>query len=157
MKIRGIVVVEGDIKFEEDKNFDTIEYEGKASLASTHNVFVKCNLITGSFSTYPKATILGVMAADRVEFDCSQVNVMGVFYAENEIKSKKQTSVAGTFMSSYFDMGSNVPAIYQVPEVWRNLPPGMIGLPDTRVWVVKKLTWGEIGPRKIVQDVTDGL
>jgi hypothetical protein len=142
--ISGIVVVEGDITF--DKKGGTIEYEGKGSLVTTGSMTITANLLTRSFNTYPTQDILGVMAADSITFDTSQLNLMGVFYAENQISSTKQTSVAGTFFSDYFDMGQNVPAIYQVPEVIRNLPPGMIG--DFSLWSVKPLTWGEIGPRK---------
>ena len=82
------------------------------------------------------------MAADRVEFDYAQLDVMGVFYAENEIRDRKQRNVAGAFFSSYFDMGSNVPAIYQVPEIVHNLPPGMIG--NFRIWKIDRTMWREV-------------
>jgi len=142
LRIRGIVVVEGDLNFNKTASLKTIEYEGKGTVACAGNVGINCDLITRYLSTFPTTDILGVMAANAIVFDSAQINVMGVFYAENQIISKKQTSVAGTFFSNYFDMGTNVPAIYQVPEVVRNLPAGMIG--DFRVWVVKRLTWGEI-------------
>ncbi len=143
MTISGIVVVEGDVNLDKKGSKKTIEYEGKGTLVSASSVGINCNLLTRSLGTYPEQEILGVMAADEVEFNSSQLNVMGVFYAENKITSAKQTSVAGTFFSDYFDMGQNVPAIYQVPEVVGNLPPGMIG--DFRIWTIKKTTWGEIG------------
>jgi len=147
LTIRGIVVVEGDVdldKYYEKTKIvaDTIEYEGRGVLASAHNAFIKCNLITRGFSTYPKVDILGVMAADRIEFDRAGLEVMGVFYGGNKIVSKKQTSVAGTFFSPYFDMGSNVPSIYQVPDVVHNLPPGMIG--NFRLWQIKRMMWREV-------------
>jgi len=151
LSIRGIVVVEGDVNFDKDGSDKIIEYVGKGTLVSATSVGVKCNILTQSLSTYPSVDILGVMAADTVTFASAQINVMGVFYAENEIVSSKQTSVTGTFFSQYFDMGLNVPAIYQVPDVVKNLPPGMIG--DFRVWTVKKVTWGEIGPRGSLQAV----
>ncbi len=142
MQISGIVVVEGDVTF--DKKGGTIEYEGKGSLVTTGSVTITANLLTRWLNTYPATDFLGIMAADSITFETAQLSVMGVFYAENQISSTKQTSVAGTFFSDYFDMGQNVPAIYQVPETIRNLPPGMIG--DFSLWSVKPLTWGEIGP-----------
>lgn len=76
-------------------------------------------------------------------FNASQLKVMGVFYAENEIVSQEQTSVAGTFFSNYFDMGTNVPSIYQVPETASNLPRGCVRA--FGIWAIKRMTWGEIG------------
>ncbi len=140
MTISGIVVVEGDIKF--DKKIGTIEYTGKGSLTSTGSVGINCNIITRWTNTYPKVDILGVMAADEIRFETSQNNVMGLFYAEHKITSTKQTSVAGSFVSNYFDMGQQVPAIYQVPDTAWNLPPGMIG--SFNLWAIQRLTWSEV-------------
>jgi len=151
LRIRGVVVVRGDVNFNKffvyEKRklvyvYDTVEYQGRGSLTSTGSVGINCNVITQSISTYPKEDILGVMAADTISFNSAQINVMGVFYAENQIVSEKQTSVAGTFFSNYFDMGQNVPSIYQVPETAQYLPPGMIG--DARIWTVKRMTWREV-------------
>lgn len=142
LTIRGVVVVEGDVNFNKRGSLKTITYQGKGSLTSSSNIGINCDLLTFSFSTFPRVDILGVMAVNAINFNSAQINVMGVFYAQNQIVSQKQTSVAGTFFSNYFDMGQNVPSIYQVPEVMGHLPPGMIG--DMRIWVVKKVTWGEI-------------
>lgn len=142
LTVRGIVVVEGDVNVDRIGSDKTIQYEGKGLVCSAKNVSVNCNVLTRSFSTYPKVDLLGIMAANEVSFNFAGINVMGVFYAENKIVSQKQTSVAGTFFSNYFDMGQNVPSVYQVPDAVRNLPAGMIG--DIRVWTVKRVTWGEI-------------
>jgi hypothetical protein len=56
-----------------------------------------------------------------------------VFFAGNEIVSAKQNQIAGTFVSTSFDMGNNVPKIYQVPSLKDNLPPGLIG--SKPIWV----------------------
>ncbi len=140
--VRGIVVVQGDVNFNKKGSSKVVQYSGKGALVSTTSVGINCDLLTRSYSTYPKTDILGVMAADQVVFNSAQINVMGVFYAENKIVSQKQTSVTGTFFSNYFDMGQNVPSIYQVPNVVGNLPKGMIG--DFRIWTLKRVTWGEI-------------
>jgi len=140
--IEGIVVVEGPVNFAKAGSEKTIEYSGAGTIVSTSTVGINLSIITRSFSTFPKVDILGVMAGDTITFDWAQCNVMGVFYAENQIAALKQTSVAGTFLSNYFDMGLNVPAIYKVPEIVGYLPRGMIG--DTRMWAIRRLTWGEI-------------
>ena len=57
----------------------------------------------------------------------SQISMVGAFYAQGTITSEKQNQIAGSFVANYFDMGKNVPNIYQVPELSRNLPPGMPG------------------------------
>jgi hypothetical protein len=142
LKISGIVVVEGDVNFRKEGPAKVIQYEGKGLLCSSSNLNFDCNLLTHSFTGYPYTDLLGVMALNQIGFNEAQTNVMGVFYAENRIVSQKQTSVTGTFFSNYFDMGIDVPSIYQVPETVGNLPDGMIG--DFRVWIVKRTTWGEI-------------
>jgi hypothetical protein len=57
----------------------------------------------------------------------SQLSLAGAFYAQGQIYSAKQNEVLGTFASTYFNMGTNVPRIYQVPNLANNLPPGLIG------------------------------
>ena len=59
---------------------------------------------------------------------------MGLFYGEDTIATTKQTDIMGTLVSNYFDMGGQVPDIYQVPETANNLPPGMIS-GDSAFWM----------------------
>jgi len=72
----------------------------------------------------------------------ADLNLTGAFFAENAIYSGFQNEVAGTFVSSFFDMGSQVPRIYQVPELATNVPPGMPGGPP--VWVLITSEWKEL-------------
>ncbi|MBP7431353.1 MAG: hypothetical protein KBC05_18105, partial [Candidatus Hydrogenedentes bacterium] len=65
------------------------------------------------------------------------------FYARNRIRSQKQTTVLGTFVSDYFDMGTNVPDIYQVPTLADNLPYGMIGAYPILTFL--QISWRELG------------
>jgi hypothetical protein len=67
------------------------------------------------------------MTPTTIGFNEAQINVMGLFYAEDTVTVAKQTDIMGTIVSNYFDMGTNVPAIYQVPATMTNLPPGLIG------------------------------
>jgi hypothetical protein len=73
----------------------------------------------------------------------AQLDIMGAFYAQNKITSAKQTNVMGTFVSSYFDMGTNVPNIYQVPALADNLPLGMIG--NYPILAISQVSWRELG------------
>ena len=63
---------------------------------------------------------------DMMVGSTSQLQIMGAFYAQGTIKTMKQTNVMGTFVANYFDMGSQVPSIFQVPTLADNLPLGMI-------------------------------
>ena len=72
----------------------------------------------------------------------SQIKVAGAFYAQGKIKANKQTQTAGTWVSNYFDLGSQVPKIYQVPLLSRNLPPGMPG--GEPLYFIKTVYWKEI-------------
>jgi hypothetical protein len=71
----------------------------------------------------------------------SQLNMIGAFYAEDEIISGKQNEIAGSFVSNYFNMGSQVPKLYQVPSLATNLPPGMIG--GENVYKMVTINWRE--------------
>ncbi len=71
---------------------------------------------------------LGLIASDDILIDeASNVNVMAAIYSQNHIRVSKQTAVAGAMVSRWFDMGTNVPAIFHVPDLSTNLPPGMPG------------------------------
>ena len=63
----------------------------------------------------------------------------GAFYAQGTIVSAKQNQIAGTFVASYFDMGTNVPNIYQVPALPQNMPPAMPG--DKNYYSLKVRSW----------------
>jgi len=67
---------------------------------------------------------------------------MGAFYAQNKIASAKQNQIAGTFVSDNFDMGTNVPKIFQVPGLENNLPPGMPGA--TITYTMHTSNWHEV-------------
>lgn len=128
MTIDGIVYVDGsnNIAMTKQGSDTTITYTGKGSLLSTGDVSIGVNLVTSGNNSFP-TNIMGIMTPNNINFNDSQVDIMGLFYAETQINSSKQTDVVGSFVANYFNMGTNVPAIYQVPEAAENLPPGMIG------------------------------
>lgn len=128
LTVDGIVYVDGnnDMSLSKQGNNETITYSGKGSLLVTGDVHIQTNLVTSGAESFP-TDIIGIMTPNNVNIDASQLDVMGLLYAENTIAVSKQTDLVGTIVSNYFDMGTNVPAIFQVPETVNNMPPGMIG------------------------------
>jgi len=80
---------------------------------------------------------------DMVVGSLSQLQLMGAFYAQGRITCTKQSIVMGTFVSNYFDMGTNVPDIFQVPSLADNLPHGMIGAYP--ILCLSQVSWRELG------------
>ena len=118
-----------------------VTYVGSGTLYSTGDVRVHSDLL--SQSTFPTVDALGVIAGNSMYLATgageSQIKMTGAFYAQNKIVSSKQNEIAGTFVSNYFDLGTNVPAIYQVPSLADHLPPGMP--PGARFVVVRLISW----------------
>jgi len=136
LTVSGLVYVDngGDLNMSKAGSNKTITYTGKGSLLVTGDVQIDVNLVTSGNSSYP-TNIIGIMTPNRIGFNEASIDVMGLFYAEDQVKVEKQTDIMGTIVSNYFDMGTNVPAIYQVPQTAENLPPGMIG-GDARWYLV---------------------
>ena len=123
-----------------------IEYTGKGSLLVQEDVFISGDFVTppvgGGSPNFPASNIVGIMTPGRIDMETSHINVMGIFYAEDTVKIPKQTDVVGSIVSQYFDMGTNVPAIFQVPDVSKNLPPGMIS--GDPIWLMEVVSWRKI-------------
>ncbi len=139
LTISGIVYIDGgSLNINVDGSDKTITYTGSGSVLSTGNVGINVNLVTSGNNSFP-SNIIGVMTPGTITFNEANIDVMGVFYAQTQITSQKQTDVVGTFVSNYFDMGTNVPSIFQIPEVINHLPPGLIG--QSGSWVTKVVSW----------------
>lgn len=128
LTIDGIIYVDGgnDILFTKHTADVTITYSGTGSILCTGNINIQTNLITSGASSFP-TNIIGFMTPNSMNIDAAGLDVMGLFYAEDTMAVSKQTDLVGTIVSNYFDMGLNVPAVFQVPETVNNMPPGMIG------------------------------
>ncbi len=128
MAVSGIVYVDnsGDLKMDKAGSNKTINYTGKGSLLVTGNVGINVNLVTSGNNSFPDK-IMGIMTPNVITFNEASINVMGLFFAEDKVVAQKQTNIMGSLVSNYFDMGTNVPAIFQVPATLNNMPPGMIG------------------------------
>lgn len=130
----GVLTINGRVYIDDDNGVimntagsdKTITYAGTGTILAEGDVQINTNLITSGNNSYP-SNILGIMTPGNIGFNQANIDVMGIFYGENQIRVEKQTDIMGTIVSNYFDMGTNVPAIYQVPATANNLPIGMIG------------------------------
>ncbi len=91
---------------------------------------------------FPTGDTLGLIAKDRILMDTAEVNVAAAIFAENQVKLKKQLQVVGSIVTRYFDIGAQVPHVYQMPNLVKYLPPGMPG--GQTYNFVKILSWREI-------------
>ncbi len=143
MTISGIVYVTGNISFEPKQK--RITYSGKGTLVTPNSIFVHCDLMPKT--NFPRTDALGLIARDRIELATgggdAQLNMAIAMYAQHRIISSKQNQIAGTMVSSYFSM-TNVPKLYQVPELADNLPPGMPGSDPIYVRSITVESWQEI-------------
>ncbi len=127
MTVDGVVYLDNGANLALNKagSNKTITYTGSGSILVTGNVLINTDLVTSGANSFPN-NIVGIMTPNSIDFNEASIDVMGLFYAESQVTVQKQTDIMGTIVSNYFDMGTNVPAIYQVPDTVDNLPPGMI-------------------------------
>jgi hypothetical protein len=143
--ITGIVYVQGDIKFSKDGGNKRMTYLGKGTLTATGNIEIDTDIVpkTGKF---PTDNHLGLISRHKMSLakgsGASQLTLCGAFYAQEMIDSNMQNELAGTFVSSYFNM-QNVPHMYQVPALVQNLPPGMPGAGSIYIVSPEIYSWRE--------------
>ena len=126
---------------EEIMSDKTITYTGSGAILAEGNVQINANLVTNGNGSFP-TNIVGIMTPNTIGFNEANIDVMGLFYAEDTVQAQKQTDIIGTVVSNYFDMGTNVPSVYQVPDVMNHLPTGLIG--QGASWVMKTVSWQKI-------------
>jgi len=150
MEINGQIAVNGNLTFTRGGGNDkTIYYTGRGAILVTGSATLDTDLLTvnsngTTANSFPVNNCFGIMAAGNLTVgSLSQLTIMGAFYAQGTVKSTKQTNVAGTFVGGYFDMGTNVPHIYQVPTLADNLPRGMIGAYP--ILAFERVSWRELG------------
>ncbi|MCH8992882.1 MAG: hypothetical protein IIA44_14185 [Acidobacteria bacterium] len=143
LHVEGIIKVDGNLKF--DKSLGELRYSGNGTIYATRDINVSTNLLPAAGLIFPLDTTLGLIAERNMNLATgngdSQLMMVGAFFAQGTVRSKKQNQIAGTFVANYFDMGSNVPNIYQVPELVNHMPPGMPG--DVHYYTVKVRSWRE--------------
>ena len=160
MYINGRIPVDGNIVMDRGSGNDSsISYTGKGSLLAYDanssgdggDVAIEVNLRSMNANgttagSFPGNNLIGIMAEDDMELGIdSQLEIMGGFYAQDQIILNKQTTIMGTIVGDMFNMGGQVPDIYQVPELvneWETVMR-MIGAETVRF--VSPLAWREIG------------
>lgn len=143
MTISGIVYIDngGSLNMNTSGSDKTITYTGSGSILVEGDVQINVNLVTNGNNSFP-INILGIMTPNAIGFNEANIDVMGLFYAEDQVIAQKQTDIIGTIVSNYFDMGTNVPSIYQVPDTINYLPAGMIGQGTN--WIMKTVSWQKL-------------
>lgn len=128
MTATGVVYVQGNVNI---IGKCPINYDGKFTLVSEKDT----NIDTDFFSKDKFATddVAGIVSNGTLQLgvNASQLRLSGAFYAQEEVKCTKQTQVLGTLVANYFDL-VQVPHIYQVPDLVKNLPPR---LPGGDIWM----------------------
>lgn len=149
LEINGQIEVDGNLEFTGKANDQYINYTGRAAILARGDVIIDTDMLSMNAdgtteNSYPAANCLGVMAENNMYVGLSsQLKIMGAFYAQNTVQTTKQTIIMGTFVGNYFDMGNQVPDIYQVPELADNLPYGMIGAYP--ILTFQQVSWRELG------------
>lgn len=150
MEINGQIEINGDLVITRGGGNDkTILYTGRGAILVQGNATLDTDLLSvnkngTTANSFPVNNFFGIMVKqDLTVGSLSQLYLMGGFYAQNMVKSSKQTITMGTFVGNYFDMGTNVPDIYQVPELPNNLPLGMIG--NYPILNLSQVSWRELG------------
>jgi len=149
MEINGQIYINGKLTLVGQGNDKTINYTGRGAILVNGDAAIDVNLFSVNSNgttalSYPAANCFGIMTAgDLTVGSASQLDIMGAFYAQGTVESAKQTITMGTFVGSYFDMGNQVPDIFQVPTLADNLPYGMIG--NYPIMVLGQVSWRELG------------
>jgi len=147
LTIEGIIYVDNPDGLVIGEAGGTIIFDGKGTLVSANSeadISIHGHLLANV--TFPTTDSLGFISAHDINIATgtgdANLNIMGAFYAENKITMAKQTELVGTFVSDYIYMGSQVPSIYQVPELINNIPPGMPGA--TITYFIYTSNWHEV-------------
>ena len=150
IQINGAIHIDGDLTFDKADLY----YTGRAAIMVEGTVTNKASLLTVNSKTnvndyansFPVRNCMGLMSRGDMILcptGVSQTRIMGAFYSAGLVSSAMQTVAMGTMIGTNFEMGNQVPDIYQVPSLARNLPLGMIG--DYPILRVKLASWREIG------------
>jgi Tfp pilus assembly protein PilX len=147
LEVHGVIIVDSDppgLDIGKDAS-DTIYFKGKGTLVSlddTKDIVIHSHLL--SEGVFPNDA-LGFISANNINIATggeAQLRVMGAYYAENMISIAKQTQLVGTIVSNDFNMGSQVPKIFQVPTLADSLPPDMPG--SESIYYVTINNWREV-------------
>jgi hypothetical protein len=146
LTIKGNVVILGDVDFGQSNGNDTITYEvygdssGGFSQADGGSLFCSGDIgIRGDFRPDPNKgylkgitgvddiNSLGVVTPGDITFEGKPGNIhAGFYFADGQVNFNKQSKFAGTVIGGLVNF-SQVPDVYQVPNLKNYLPPGIPG------------------------------
>jgi hypothetical protein len=150
LSISGIVFITGDVRFEAGYGGygdSPILYNGRGTVVSGGDMHINTHVL--SSDQFPTDDVLGFLSTKGMYIGtgsgASQLDMMGAFFAQNEIFNAKQNHLAGAMVSNYFQV-KNVPHMYFVPAIVDNLPPGMpgSGMLNRYTYVKVPGTWREL-------------
>lgn len=140
LTIAGIVRISGNLDL--SANDATVNYSGKGTLFTQGSIYVHGHVMP--VTMFPTTDSIGCIARQNIDFATgageSHLRATGAWYAQGTITSAKQSEFAGTYVANYFDMGNQVPGIFQVPTLAQNLPPGMPG-GNITIYTAQILSW----------------
>lgn len=155
LEVQGIVKVTGNLAI---NGLSELRYKGVGTIYTTGDVYLGNDLLPREGDTFPTQSALGLIAGKNMNLATgagdAQIKMAGAFYAQGTITSAKQNQILGTFVANYFDMGKNVPNIYQVPALAKNLPPGMPG--DQPYVTIRIKSWRDRSAEQVSADVVPG-
>ena len=132
LTIEGLIRVAGDLDIATKR--EGVEYDGTGTIYAIGDIRIHGDLMPNTKyldTGNPNVDNLGLIADDDMDLATgpgeSWIKVMAALYAEGQTTIAKQTRIAGAVVSTYFDMGTNVPRIFQAANLSNNLPPGMPG------------------------------
>ena len=141
LEVQGIVRVAGDITLGSSKGL--LNYRGRGTLYSAGSMNIRASFLPELGRRFPTDTTIGLVARHDMNLATgngdAQLQLAGAFYAQGTVRSAKQNEIIGTFVGNFYDMGTNVPAIFQVPSLVRNMPPDMPG--DKALITIKTRSW----------------
>jgi hypothetical protein len=150
LQISGIVYVTGNIDIQSGSGgmkHTPVTFDGRGTMVSQQDISISTHVL--SQGTFPTNDVLGFIAADDVEIGCgpgdAQLNIMGAFFAQDQVINQKQNQLVGAMVSNYFQI-NNVPDLFHAPSIVDNLPPGMPGGGVVNIYVYRivKGTWREL-------------
>ena len=142
LNINGIIKVDGNLAI---NGLSELRYTGSGTFYVTQDVYIGNDVLPQAGYVFPLDTRLGIIAGRNMNLATgngdSQLSMAGAFYAQGTVTSPKQNNILGTFVANFFDMGKNVPNIWQVPTLVDNMPPAMPG--DVQFITIKLKNWRE--------------
>ncbi len=160
LRVNGRVPIDGNLTINPGTGADkTLNYTGKATILAYDadssgnggDVTVEASMLTmnangTTTNSFPQNNLLGLMAQDDMMLGISsQLNIMGGFYSQDQISLNKQSTIMGTIVGNIFNMGGQVPDIYQVPALQDAWTTNMKMIGATPVEFLSPLSWRELG------------